>query len=223
MGFVTDQRLDPLLPANATALERELTRQGARLSLLDPSAISALWDAAQCPAELLPHLAWALSVDAWDDEWPEATKRLAIAMSPEQHRLKGTLKAVANAASLFGCRVAIAEWHMTDPPGRRGTAHLTAYLVERSSPDAPLLTAPLFAKVRDAVLAAKPKSRAISFRMGVGVIGGVGVAAAFQALTMTRACVRIGPPRKALAPLAAGVAAQVVTITRRAARLGVAP
>lgn len=79
-----------LLPPNSTPLERALSGPTGRLTAI-PTPIDALWRWDQCPENLLPWLAWALSVDFWDELWPEARKRAIIRESFELHRKKGTL------------------------------------------------------------------------------------------------------------------------------------
>lgn len=90
-----------LLPPNATAVEAALASATARLADV-PAPIPALWDPATCPAALLPWLAWALSVDAWDAGWTDETKRRVIAASVATHRLKGTVGAVKRAVAVAG-------------------------------------------------------------------------------------------------------------------------
>nr|WP_170294914.1 phage tail protein I [Roseospira navarrensis] len=71
-----------LLPPNATPLERAAdTATGARVQAVDFAPMLGLWDPWRCPAALLPWLAWACSVDVWDDTWPVATQRRVIADS----------------------------------------------------------------------------------------------------------------------------------------------
>jgi len=91
-----------LLPPSSTPLERALDRTGAaRLAAL-PSVVANLWNAATCPVALLPYLAWAVSVDEWDDKWSEAKKRAVIASAPETHRTKGTPTSIRRALSMLG-------------------------------------------------------------------------------------------------------------------------
>ena len=66
-----------LLPPNATLLERALERLINQATDI-PVTIKTLWDPLLCPAELLPWLAWAYSVDRWMDSWPEQIKRQVI-------------------------------------------------------------------------------------------------------------------------------------------------
>lgn len=91
-----------LLPPNATRQERQIeAATAARLGAV-PVPIAALWDAASCPAPQLPWLAWTLSVDDWDADWPEAVKRRVVAGSAELHRIKGTRRAVMAALDAMG-------------------------------------------------------------------------------------------------------------------------
>lgn len=89
-----------LLPANATALERALSDAAALQH--KPEVIASLWDAQRCPVALLPWLAWALSVDEWDESWPAARKRQAVQQSVQLHRKKGTPWAVLRALEVRG-------------------------------------------------------------------------------------------------------------------------
>jgi len=157
-----------LLPDNATPLEQELARATATIDALDPAVIETIWDAWACPAALLPWLAWALSIDVWDDAWPEVTKRQAIADSPYYHRIKGTRLAVEMALDLAGRPYDIVEWFEAVPTRRRGTAFVMF--------EAPLdQIGPLLARVRRFADAAKPKSRAIFLAAGEIVPGEIPV------------------------------------------------
>lgn len=79
---------DPLQPPNQTPLE---SAAGRACSMpVAPEIILTLLDPWRIPARLLPWLAWALSVDEWDDEWDEQTRRQVVADSLAVHRKKGT-------------------------------------------------------------------------------------------------------------------------------------
>ena len=93
--------MNDLLPPNATPLERALEQVFARISET-PVPVGDLWSPERCPVEFLPWLAWALSVDEWDGEWPEERKRAAIAQSAELHRHKGTVWSVREALRRAG-------------------------------------------------------------------------------------------------------------------------
>lgn len=62
-----------------------------------PVPLRDLWNPQTCPANLLPWLAWALSVDAWNANWSEQQKRDTIAASVAVHRIKGTVGALQKA------------------------------------------------------------------------------------------------------------------------------
>ena len=86
--------MSDLLPPNATDAERALSI-AVRPEI--PVPLRTLWNPYQCPANVLPWLAWALSVDEWSAEWPETTQRQTIAASISQHKIKGTVGAVKSA------------------------------------------------------------------------------------------------------------------------------
>ena len=91
-----------LLPDNATRAERAVSEAvAARLSAIT-TPLRQLWDPETCRVDLLPWLAWALSVDDWDPTWPEATQRAAVAESIEIHRRKGTPWAVRQSLVRLG-------------------------------------------------------------------------------------------------------------------------
>lgn len=102
--------MSDLLPPNSTALERALA-ETLRLGHLDPEAIRRLWNPWTCPESHLPWLAWALSVDVWDDAWPVERKRATIAGSIEWHRKKGTPWAVEQALAGAGYRDSVLIEH----------------------------------------------------------------------------------------------------------------
>lgn len=51
-----------LLPRNASDLERQAAQALAQIQRV-PIPLRQLWNPNTCPAELLPYLAWSLSVD----------------------------------------------------------------------------------------------------------------------------------------------------------------
>lgn len=82
-----------LLPPNASTAERVLEQSVARSSDIN-LPIATLYNPELCPAHLLPWLAWALSVEQWDQNAPESIKREIIKTSVEIHRKKGTVGSV---------------------------------------------------------------------------------------------------------------------------------
>lgn len=107
-----------LLPLNSTALE--LAVEAASVDDLNIS-IRTLYNPDTCPAHLLYQLAWAWSVDRWDDTWSEAVKRSVIRSAFYIHAHKGTLGALRRVVEPFGYLIEIEEWFQTVPKGVPGT------------------------------------------------------------------------------------------------------
>lgn len=93
-----------LLPPNSTPLEIALAQTVARLSEI-PDPVEVVWRPWECPANILPWLAWAFSVDVWDDRWTEERKRYVIANAVELHRLKGTAAGLKRHVKLVDAEV----------------------------------------------------------------------------------------------------------------------
>jgi len=92
---------ETLLPDNRTAFEEAADLTGARSAEL-PIGLRKLVQPAVVPAPHLPWLAWGLSVDLWDKNWPEEKKRARTARSLPFHAIKGTQTAIAEALAVMG-------------------------------------------------------------------------------------------------------------------------
>lgn len=104
---------DHLLPPNATQAEVSLSLATARI--LDvPILVRESWNPDECPPELLPWLAWAHSVDEWDNSWTIDQKRAAINASVYIHRHKGTVGAVKRAVGLVFDDAQVEQWFEYD-------------------------------------------------------------------------------------------------------------
>lgn len=90
-----------LLPPNATYQERAVEGVTARLAAV-PVPVDTLWSPERCPAALLPWLAWSLSVDTWERDWPEHVKRAVCAAAFRVHQRKGTVASVREALAAAG-------------------------------------------------------------------------------------------------------------------------
>jgi len=112
-----------LLPMNATVAEQAIESTISRQLDLP---IKTLWDPQTCPADLLPWLAWSLSVDQWDAQWPVSTQRTVIAESANIHRHNGTRKAIVQALASTGLNTQINEWFVH--AGQPFTFELTAWV-----------------------------------------------------------------------------------------------
>ena len=108
---------DRLLPSGSSSLEVAAAEACAKIETL-PVPLRRLWSAKDCPAELLPYLAWAWSVDRWDSGWSESTKRAVVAASEYVHRHKGTIGSIRRVVEPLGYLIRIIEWWKTgDVPG----------------------------------------------------------------------------------------------------------
>ncbi|WP_257329634.1 phage tail protein I [Raoultella planticola] len=106
-----------LLPPSSGDWLRHSEAGTARLSGITV-ALRTLWTPTASPVDLLPYLAWALSVDRWDKGWPAERKIAAIQRSYWLHRRKGTRAAVRRVIEDMGFSATFAEWfEVGDAPG----------------------------------------------------------------------------------------------------------
>lgn len=108
--------MNDLLPPSATKQERALALSTARISDV-PTPLRPLWNPDTCPVDLLPWLAWSLSVDTWSPTWSESTKRAVVRAAIATAKAKGTKKAVTDALSAIGAAVVMTEWFEKSPEG----------------------------------------------------------------------------------------------------------
>lgn len=102
-----------LLPPNASALERNAAVvMASAMDLTIP--IRQLWNADNCPASLLPYLAWSVSVTQWNEAWTEQQKRAVIQGSWNVHKVKGTVGALRRAIQPFGRMIKVTQWWEDD-------------------------------------------------------------------------------------------------------------
>lgn len=114
--------MNSLLPPGSTPLERRLAQTCSGISDLQVP-LRDLWNPATCPVSFLPYLAWAFSVDRWDEGWTESVKRQVVKDAFYIHQHKGTTSAVRRVVEPFGFLIRIIEWWQTgEAPGTfRGT------------------------------------------------------------------------------------------------------
>lgn len=108
--------MSDLLPYNATDAERALAETTARISNV-PVVVREVCNPDTCPANVLPWLAWAFSVDDWDSNWTEQQKRNVIKQSVYSQRIKGTIGAVTRQLAALGYTIQILEWWQQEPEG----------------------------------------------------------------------------------------------------------
>lgn len=106
-----------LLPPGSSATERKLAAACSDLSELKVP-LRELWNPATCPVKFLPYLAWAFSVDRWDEGWTESVKRKVVQDAFYIHQHKGTTSAIRRVVEPFGFLIRIIEWWQAgDAPG----------------------------------------------------------------------------------------------------------
>ncbi|WP_342249650.1 phage tail protein I [Sphingomonas sp. OTU376] len=171
-----------LLPPNSTPLERALERVMARMMAM-PVLLRDLVSPDNCSLPLLPYLAWALSIDSWSSDWPEAVKRSRVRRAMEIQRRKGTSESVRAVVESFGGAVALREWWPTEPRGAPHTFDLAITL----SGDGGTETSPAFA---DAVIAevrrTKPVRSHFTYTQGVNLARPLAIAGAVRPAIFAR-------------------------------------
>ena len=118
-----------LLPLGSTPLEKRAA-EILKSAVENPIVIADLINPDKCPVHLLPYLAWAFSVDKWDENWTDEVKRIAIKQSFFIHKRKGTINAVRRVVKPIGYMVNLKEWFNAVPMGEPGTFSLTIEVPE---------------------------------------------------------------------------------------------
>ncbi|WP_117259078.1 phage tail protein I, partial [Klebsiella pneumoniae] len=142
-----------LLPPGSSALERRLAQACSGISDLNVP-LRDLWNPWKCPAKFLPYLAWAFSVDRWEENWTETAKRQAVSDAFWIHQRKGTVAAVKRVIQGLGYSMTLEEWWKVADPA--GTFRLEIDLNEIG------ITEPMIAELERIIGDAKPVSRHIS-------------------------------------------------------------
>ncbi|WP_085584395.1 MULTISPECIES: phage tail protein I [unclassified Pseudomonas] len=142
-----------LLPLNSTPLERGIEATFAETTLIP---LRALYNPDNCPVHLLPHLAWAWSVDRWDPAWPEPVKRAAIKASFYIHKHKGTIGALRRVVEPLGYLIEVLEWWQTAPEGVPGTFALKVGVLDTG------ITEEMYRELERLIDDAKPVSRQLT-------------------------------------------------------------
>ena len=184
------------LPDYATEWERRaIAMPSGALEIETAIALlRTLHDPATCPAEWLFLLAWDLSVDVWDADWPERIKRGVCLVAWEVHRYKGTRFAIRRSLEALGLRVELVPWFEQEPLGPRGTFSATVYVHEQTyDGDPDLLSDRVQAKAREAITRTKPLTRHFDFRIGLDLSGPIATGSAATALGLARASGRAEP------------------------------
>ncbi|MCP3749617.1 phage tail protein I [Pseudomonas sp. SBB6] len=142
--------MDSLLPLNSTDLEHAIEAAGVETTEVP---LRALYNPDTCPAHLLHQLAWAWSVDRWDETWPEAIKRSVIRSAFYVHAHKGTIGALRRVVEPLGYLIEVKEWWQTVPQGVPGTFALQVGVLENG------ISEEMYLELTRLIEDAKPVSR----------------------------------------------------------------
>ena len=165
-----------LLPPSSSPLERALEQvYASRLASIERD-IKNLWSPVRCRLDLLPYLAWALSVDYWNDAWPESVKRSVVASSINVHRHKGTLFAVEAALAGLNVDTEVTEWF--EYGGSVATAKLSAWVNNNLVEDDSILNEQVIRQIEQAVNYSKRESVHFELDVGLQNTGGLALAGA---------------------------------------------
>ncbi|AZD34876.1 Phage tail fiber [Pseudomonas chlororaphis subsp. aurantiaca] len=145
--------MSSLLPINSTQLERAIE---AAFREKTEVPLRSLYNPKTCPVHLLPHLAWAWSVDRWDYRWSEAVKRSAIEASFYIHAHKGTIGALRRVVEPLGYLIEVVEWWQTEPEGVPGTFALKVGVLDTG------ITEDMYLELERLIDDAKPVSRQLT-------------------------------------------------------------
>ncbi|MFC3549454.1 phage tail protein I [Lysobacter cavernae] len=174
--------MSSLLPRNSVPAERAIEAATARIGDV-PTPLRDLWNPDTCPTDMLPWLAWALSIDGWKPYWPEHVKRARIRMALDIQRRKGTAQSVRQVVAAFGGFVQLREWWQLDP---RGPPHTFEMVLTLSGEGGETATAQYVDDVIGEVSRTKPVRSHFTFTQGLQGIGGVGIGAGARAAVYRR-------------------------------------
>lgn len=160
-----------LLPPNARPLERALEAAAERISDV-PVPLRTLWNPDTCPEALLPYLAWALSVDNWNADWPVAVRRAQVRQAVAIQRQKGTVGGIRAVVRSFGGEIALREWWQASPPS---DPHTFSLVLSLQGQDGGAPPAAYVDEVIGAVQRAKPVRSHFTFTQALSAAGGVGL------------------------------------------------
>lgn len=166
--------MNSLLPPGSSALERRMAQSCSGISDLSVS-LRDLWNPQTCPVRFLPYLAWAFSVDRWDESWTESIKRRAVLDAFYIHQHKGTISALRRVVERLGFLIEVREWWQLNE--RPGTFRLVLGVLETG------ITDEMHQELETLIEDAKPASRHLNgftislssegcIYMGTGIYGG---------------------------------------------------
>lgn len=170
-----------IIAQHPTPLERAM-EQAAAFLLDIPAPLRLLWSPNDCPVELLPWLAWGLSLDNWSSDWNEDVKRARVRKAIPIARRKGTAESVRTVVESFGGQVAIREWWQQSPRGAPFTFDLVLNLEREGAPASAAFVDQVIAEV----YRAKPARSHFTFTQGISAAGQIGLIAVARPIIYAR-------------------------------------
>ena len=116
-----------LLPINASELLKDLENSSLKATSLE-ALNRYVTNPDLAPDNILPWLAFSVSVDDWSDNWPKVIKREMIKNSISLHQIKGTKRAIQKALEIIGVAGEIVEWWELNPRMTPHSFNITTYL-----------------------------------------------------------------------------------------------
>jgi phage tail P2-like protein len=171
-----------LLPPNTSPIERAVDAATARLSDV-PVPLRTLANPDTCTLALLPYLAWALSIDTWDSDWPEAVMRNRVRQAIDIQRRKGTASSVRDVVASFGGSLALREWWQMAPAG---DPHTFAIVLALEGIVPPARKAAYVDAVIAEIRRTKPVRSHFTFTQALSATGGLQIAAAARPAILAR-------------------------------------
>ena len=160
------------LPLNSTPLELAIEAANYENTLIP---LRSLYNADTCPEHLLPYLAWAWSVDRWNNGWSSEAKRSAIRSAYTVHARKGTIGALRRVVEPLGYLIDVVEWFDTMPEGVPGTFALEVGLNDAG------ITEELYEELAWLIDDARPVSRHMTnLALSLQTTGQLGIAVCVQ-------------------------------------------
>lgn len=93
-----------MMPETLSPASLAMGASSSRFDEMD-TIVEKLWNPYECPSVWLPWLAETMSVDFWDEDWPERKKRNVIANQLNLEKKKGTVFALRAYSDLAGASI----------------------------------------------------------------------------------------------------------------------
>lgn len=192
------------MPKYATDWERRCAALGPDHDIIDEAILKlrSMRDPWKCPQEWLFLLAWDLSVDVWEADWNEITKRRVCAASWIVHRYKGTRYAIEEALRALGMTASMKRWFDFDPPKEPGTFEAVVYVNEQIYTAYEAFLSERHQRLAyEAIFRSKPLTRHFTFSLGVGFKNPLSIGSAFSGVGTHKTTIQAGRPSAFKTPL----------------------